>query len=107
MEWAAASGRSGRMRQSFQGFTAESWGDSVASRTNVAIQRMVSSRPALLHKLGRPPGLLLGRGLIEGHGGPNERLQRRLVDLLALVEVDRAPGVALETGIEELRRVFQ
>ena len=33
-------------------------------------------------------GLALGFGLVQGHGGANESLQRLLVYLLALVEVD-------------------
>jgi hypothetical protein len=34
------------------------------------------------------PGLVLGCGLVQGYGGANESLQRLLVYLLALVEVD-------------------
>src|SRR4030095_583018 len=52
-----------------------------------------------------------GRGaslsLVQGHGCPDEPLQRRLVDLLALVEVDGAPCVSLEARVEETRRVLQ
>ncbi len=56
---------------------------------------------------GRRKVVLLGFGLVQGHGGTNERLQRLLVDLLALVEVDGTPGVPLEAGVEEARRVLQ
>src|SRR5262245_34734520 len=48
-----------------------------------------------------------GFGLVQGHGGANESLQRLLVDLLALVEVDGSPCVALETGVEEARRIVE
>ncbi len=50
---------------------------------------------------GRPCGLAAGRRLVQGHGGPNESLQSLFVQLVAFVEVDGAPGVAFETGIEE------
>src|SRR6185295_12169615 len=46
-------------------------------------------------------------GLVQRDGRAKQCLQSRLVDLLALAEVDRAPGVAFETGIEEARRVLQ
>src|SRR6516225_11839035 len=52
-------------------------------------------------------GLALGSGLVEGHGGANEGLQRLLVYLLALVEVDGTPCVPLKTGVEEARRILQ
>ena len=48
-----------------------------------------------------------GLGLVQGHGGANESLQRLLVDLVAFVEVDGAPGVAFEAGVEEARRILQ
>jgi len=38
---------------------------------------------------------------VQCHGGANERLQRLLVNLVALMEVDGTPGVAFETGVEE------
>src|SRR5687767_3049006 len=46
-------------------------------------------------------GLALGCGLVQGHGGANESLQRLLVYLLALVEVDGTPCVSVKTGVEE------
>jgi len=48
-----------------------------------------------------PCSLAAGRRLVLGHGGPNESLQSPLVQLVAFVEVDGAPDVAFETGIEE------
>src|SRR3954453_20475968 len=53
------------------------------------------------------PRLAAGWRRVQGHGGPNERLQGLLVQLVALVEIDRAPGVALEAGVEEAGRVRQ
>src|SRR5215472_2248650 len=52
-------------------------------------------------------GLAFGCGLVQGHGGANESLQRLVVNLLALVEVDGTPRVSLETGIEEPCRILQ
>src|SRR5262245_8348137 len=52
-------------------------------------------------------GSAFGRGLVQRHGGANEGFQRRLVYLLALVEVDGAPCAPLETGVEEARRILQ
>ena len=43
----------------------------------------------------------LGFGLVQGHCGSNERLQGLLVDIIALVKIDRAPDVALEARVEE------
>src|SRR5215813_6006110 len=48
-----------------------------------------------------------GCGLVQRHGGANESLQRLLVDLLALVEVDGTPCVPFEAGVEEARRILQ
>src|ERR1700732_4172481 len=53
------------------------------------------------------PGLALGFGLVQGHGGADEGLQRLLVYLLALAEVDGTPCVPLKTGVEEARRILQ
>ena len=43
----------------------------------------------------------LGPRRVQRHGRANESLQCRLVNLLALVKVDGAPGVPLEAGVEE------
>jgi hypothetical protein len=48
-----------------------------------------------------PCGLALGFGLVQSHGGANERLQRLFIDLVALTDIDGASGVAFETGVEE------
>jgi hypothetical protein len=40
-------------------------------------------------------------GRVQGRGGANERLQRLLIDLVGPVDIDGAPGVAFEAGIEE------
>src|SRR5262249_497097 len=42
-----------------------------------------------------------GFGLVERHGGANERLQGLRVDLLAFGNVDGRPCVPLKTGIEQ------
>src|SRR5262245_9596781 len=49
----------------------------------------------------------LGLVLVQGHGGPDERLQRRLGDLVIFVEVDGPPCISLEAGVEETRRILQ
>ena len=54
---------------------------------------------------GRSPGLrlavLLALALeIEGHGSADEILQGRLIDLVGLVDVDGAPDIAVEAGVE-------
>ncbi len=38
---------------------------------------------------------------VHRHGRADKRLQCLLVNLLALVEVDGTPGVAIEAGVEE------
>ena len=55
---------------------------------------------------GRAPRLRLGLRLvpaleIERHCGADEILQGRLIDLVTFMDVDGAPGVALEAGVEE------
>jgi hypothetical protein len=49
------------------------------------------------------PGLRLGLGLaleIERHGSADEILQGRLIDLVAFVDVDGAPDIPVEAGVE-------
>src|SRR5262249_46440763 len=48
-----------------------------------------------------------GARCVQRYGGPNESLQCLHVDLLAFVEVDGTPGVALEARIEEARWVLE
>ena len=38
---------------------------------------------------------------VQCHGAANERLQRLFINLVALVDIDGAPGVAFEAGVEE------
>src|SRR5215831_9217955 len=51
--------------------------------------------------------LPFGFGPVEVHGGANQRLQRLLVYLLALAEVDGTPCVPLKAGVEETRRILE
>src|SRR5438445_5255440 len=39
---------------------------------------------------------------VQCDGLANERLQRLFIDLVALMEIDCAPGVAFEAGVEEV-----
>src|SRR5918998_6160289 len=63
-------------------------------------QRFESSRA-------RIRGLALGPGLVQRDRGADEILQRVLVHLVALVEVDGAARVPLEAGVEEARGILQ
>ena len=46
-------------------------------------------------------GIALGLGRVQRHGGADERLERLGIDLVALMEIDGAPRVAFEAGVEE------
>ncbi len=49
----------------------------------------------------RPPGLRLALALeIERHRSADEILQGRLIDLVAFVDVDGAPQIPVEAGVE-------
>jgi len=49
----------------------------------------------------RSPGLRLALALeIEGHCSADEILQGRLIDLVAFVDVDGAPDIPVEAGVE-------
>ena len=49
----------------------------------------------------RSPGLRLALALqIERHCSADEILQGRLIDLVAFVDVDGAPGIPVEAGVE-------
>jgi tetratricopeptide (TPR) repeat protein len=50
---------------------------------------------------------LFASGCIEGDCGTDERLECARVDLLALMDVDRAPCIPLQARVEELGRVLQ
>src|SRR5436190_9823758 len=51
----------------------------------------------------RRAGISLAAGLrrVQRHGSENKRLQCLLVNLIALVEIDGAPGIAFEAGVEK------
>ena len=44
-------------------------------------------------------------GLVQRDRGADQGLERVLIDLVTLMEIDRSPGVALEARVEEARRV--
>ncbi len=49
----------------------------------------------------RSPGLRLALALeIERHCGADEILQGRLIDLVAITDVDGAPDIPIEAGVE-------
>src|SRR5437588_8084185 len=47
------------------------------------------------------------RRCVQRDGGADERFQRLLVDSAALVDVDGAPHIAVEAGIEEARGIVE
>ena len=51
--------------------------------------------------IANPRRSAVGAGRVQRHGGADKSLQCFLVNLLAFVEVDGAPGVAFEAGVEE------
>src|ERR1700676_2937751 len=63
-----------------------------------------SARPASKQQVGRlasSPGLRLALALeIERHCSADEILQGRLIDLVAFVDVDGAPDIPVEAGVE-------
>src|SRR5215475_7386745 len=59
------------------------------------------------HSLLRSPWPSLSAGRIEGDRGTDERLERARIDLLPLMDVNRAPCVPVEARVEELGRVLQ
>src|SRR5215813_14935224 len=64
--------------------------------------------PAEVALSARSPRLRLVLPLeIQHHRGANEVLEGLLVDLLAFMDVDGAPDIPLEAGVEEPRRVLQ
>src|SRR5689334_702551 len=50
---------------------------------------------------------LPGLRLVQGHGGADQLLERGLVELVVLVDVDGATYVAVETRVEQLRRIVE
>src|SRR5271167_1094967 len=56
----------------------------------------------------RSPGLRLALAReIERHCSADEILQGRLIDLVAFVDVDGAPDIPVEAGVEQTGRVLQ
>src|SRR6185503_19719466 len=47
------------------------------------------------------------RRRVQRHRGANERLQRLFIDLVAFTDIDGAPHIAFEAGVEEACRVLQ
>src|SRR5438105_14533311 len=72
-----------------------------------AAPRCLTSSGAESRNLLRSPWLPLCAGCIEGDGGTDERLERDGVDLLPLMDVNRAPYVPVEARVEEFGGVFQ
>src|SRR5580765_7529176 len=68
----------------------------------LSVQRGRESRSSL-----RSPWPCLSAGCIEGDRGTDERLERARVDLLPLMDVNRAPCVPVEARVEKLGRVLQ
>src|SRR6476620_12569588 len=68
---------------------------------------MQSASSALWSLLGADGASGRSHRRVQRHGGANERLQRLFINLVALVDVDRAPDVAFKAGVEEARRVLQ
>ena len=76
-------------------------------RCPVARHAAEAARPGPAMKLvgplaARSPGLRLALALeIERHCSADEILQGRLIDLVAFVDVDGAPGIPVEAGVEQ------
>src|SRR5262245_47916762 len=85
-----------------------------APSSNAPRSGMTPQRPRCLtfsgaesRSLLRSPWPCLWAGCIEGDRGTDERLERASVDLLPLMDVNRAPCVPVEARVEELGRVLQ
>jgi len=70
------------------------------------------ARALAIRSLGFRFGLWLGRWLgfalnVEYDGGADKILQRGLIDLVAFVDIDGAPDISIQAGVEQTRRVFQ
>ena len=66
---------------------------------HLAKVRVAGSNPVVRSKSSELP--LLRWFAVPGHRGLDERLERAGVELLAFVDVDRAPHVALQAGVEQ------
>jgi hypothetical protein len=45
--------------------------------------------------------------LVERYCGPDEVLERRLIEAIALPEVDGAGGLRVQAGVEQVRRILE
>src|SRR5207342_2139273 len=71
-------------------------------------QRTTAVSPSMcIQSLLRSPRSCLSGSSIEGDCLTDERLERRRVDFISLVYVDRAPCIPFEAGVEEFAGVFQ
>src|SRR5262245_13950992 len=78
-------------------------------KTSAAVMRSVRNAP----RHDACPGLLrtrwpcLAGGCIEGDRRADQRLEGTRIDLLSLVDIDRAPHVPVEARVEEPGGIFQ
>src|SRR5215470_1151934 len=80
-----------------------------ASTASAVGASFCDSRPAatlVVRSPGLRPGLTFALE-IERHCSADEILQGRLVDLVAFVDVNGAPDIPFEAGVEQTRRVRQ
>src|SRR5580693_2933412 len=74
----------------------------------MAVLRQSNAGDEPEHPAVRSPGLRLALALeIDRHGSADKVLQRRLIDLLPFVDVDGAPDIPLEAGVEQTCGVRQ
>src|SRR4051812_11118158 len=69
---------------------------------------LLSRMQVSVTRSGRPPPWrrsAFGFGGVVRHGRADKGLERLLIDLVAFVEIDGAPHIAVEAGVEEARRV--
>src|ERR1700722_10642971 len=77
------------------------WLWALASNFGHSHKEGASVRYVRSHFASRTAPSAAGAGRVQRHGRANKSLQCLLVNLLALVEVDGAPGGAIEAGIEQ------
>src|SRR5919108_6467020 len=71
------------------------------------VSRLSDSSGAESRRLLRSRWPVLSAGCVEGDRGTDERLEGARVDLLPLMDVNRAPYLPVEARVEELGRVLQ